>query len=156
VSVVNSNIFRTPTPAAGNGAVYAVIDGKVTAFALEDGRQVWQKAAGSRISSSLSLAHGLIYAGCSDGSIRAFSAADGRLVFHTKISEQSIFSSPALFADRIVVGTRAGKVFLLHAMTGEILAQDSTASGTPIHATPAVVDDAILIVSQGGVVVCYE
>lgn len=156
LAVVDESQFRTPTPAAGNGVVYAIQNGALTAFHQSSGDAVWQEKLRVKVTSSLSLANGLVYAGFADGSVRAFSAANGRQVFRSDVSEQAIFASPVLFADRMLVATRSGDVLLLHAMSGEVIARDNTLAGAPILATPAVTKDAILVINQNGKAVGYR
>jgi len=148
--------FLTPTPAAQDGVIYAVHGGRLSATASDDGKRLWSRTFDGAAASSVSLAWGMIYLGCTDGSVRAFSSHGGEPVFHSKISDMPVNASPVLFDGQLLAATGEGNLVLLDAWGGTELAVDRTLSGSPIDATPAVWGDGILAVNRDGLMACFE
>ena len=150
LAIAEPDSFLTSTPAAGNGKLFAVMDNHLVAFALNNGEELWRQALAAKVTSSLSLAYGMIVAGCADGSLRTFSTAAGQPVYTASLSSAPIFASPVVFGGRILVATEQGELLLLHAFTGALLAKDQTLAGAPIKSTPAVAGERIFAVNEKG------
>ena len=148
--------FLTPTPAAEQGVIYAAHGDRIRAVQTDDGALLWEREIGSSVASSVSLAWGTIYLGCTDGTVRAFSCRDGLPLFRASMGQGPIFASPVLFDGQLLVATGEGKLLLLDAFSGTVLAEDGRLSGTPIDATPAVWPGGILTVNRAGKMVCFE
>lgn len=153
---VTSQGFLTPTPAASGNVIYAANRDRIKAVSAADGALLWEREFDGQAASSVSLAWGTIYLGCTDGSVRAFSCEAGVPIFRAQLGENPIFSSPVLFDGQILAATGEGKLFLLDAFSGTILAEDHTLGDTPIDATPAVWPGGILVINRDGVMVCFE
>jgi outer membrane protein assembly factor BamB len=148
--------FLTPTPAVDRDVIYAAHGDRLRAVSADDGSLLWERGIDGTISSSVSLAWGTIYLGCSDGSVRAFSCRQGVPLFRARCGVNPIFASPVLFDGQLLAATGEGKIFLLNAFSGKVLAEDNTLAGTPIDATPAVWPGGILVINRDGVMACFE
>ena len=156
MSFVDDRRFLTPTPVVDGVKVIACSPGKIFAVNADTGATLWEKELKASISSSLSLAHGLVYAGGSDGLIYAFSSEDGGLAYARKISDKAVFASPVLFKDKILVATGEGRLLLLNAFTGKTVAQNQDLAGASIDSTPAVSGNYIFAINRKGVMACFE
>jgi len=148
--------FLTPTPAAVDGVIYTAGGNRVRGVNADDGEQLWERTFDGEISSSVSAAWGAIYFGCSDGTVRSFSCDGGEPIFSARLGELPIFASPVLSDGRLLAATGEGKLFLLDAFSGTVMAEDDTLAGSPIDATPAVWPDGILAINRDGDMVCFE
>ncbi len=148
--------FLTPTPAAANGVLYTAGSNRIRAVNADAGEQLWERTFDGEISSSVSVAWGAIYFGCSDGTVRSFNCDGGEPIFSAKLGTLPVFASPVLSGGRLLAATGEGKLFLLDAFSGTPLAEDDTLAGSPIDATPAVWPGGILAINRDGMMVCFE
>ncbi len=153
---VTSQGFLTPTPAASGNVIYAANRDRVKAVSAADGALLWERPFDGQAASSVSLAWNTIYLGCTDGSVRAFSCEGGVPIFSARLGQSPIFSSPVLFDGQLLAATGEGKLCLLDAFSGKVLAEDSTLAGTPVDSTPAVWPGGILAVNRDGAMACFE
>jgi len=153
---VSGRSFLTPTPSASGDLVFGVHGNRLRALSVFDGSLRWEQQLGVDPASSVSLAWGTLYLGCTDGSIRAFSAHDGAPLFTARVGREPVFASPVLFDGRLLAATGEGKLMLLNAFDGTVVAEDDTLAGAAIDATPAVWRDGILAVNRSGRLACFE
>lgn len=153
---VSGRSFLTPTPAASGDVIYSVHGNRLRAVSAADGSLRWERHIGADPASSVSLAWGTVYLGCTDGSVRAFSADGGTPLFTARLGREPVFASPVLFDGRLLAATGEGKLALLDAFSGAPLAEDDTLAGAAIDATPAVWRDGILAINRSGRMACFE
>ena len=156
LALVEGEGFLTPTPAADRKTVYAVLGKQLVAVSTDSGEVAWRTTLGYTPSTSLSLAYGLLYLGDERGRLHAHSAATGAASFAVGVSERSLIASPVVFRDKVLVATQEGLVKLVHCFSGKLVAENDALQGAPILATPAVDDQAILVVNKKGRLVCFE
>lgn len=148
--------FLTPTPASDGSTVFAVTDSGVGAVSAQTGKTLWKANLGTRVTSSVSMAYGLLYFGTNDGYLMAVSSKDGSPAFKAKVGEKAIFSSPIVFSGQVMIGTAEGKVMLCNAFSGDVIAEDASLKGTRITATPAVANAGILVINEAGKAALYQ
>ncbi len=156
LSLTDDRSFLTPTPAFGDGVVYAAYDGALHAARAEDGAAIWRRPLDRSPSSSISLAYGALFLGDADGYISAYAAASGAPIFTTKISDKPIFASPAIFNDKLLIATGEGRLMLLSCFSGDKLAEDGSLAGASIDGSPAVSEAGIVAINRAGKIAAYE
>lgn len=150
-----ANGFLLPTPASDGNVIYTTVAGGIGAFAL-DGTPLWQTRVNEELTSSLSLAHGQLYFGTRRGTLYITSVRDPDNPIVVSIGSGPVYASPVLFADKLVTCSPNGIVSLRNAFSGEAVSESDALSGSEIYATPAVTDDAILVIGGNGRLVCYR
>ncbi len=156
MSFVDDSTFLTPTPAAMDGVVYAVLDGALTAVQANSGKTIWQTPLKYKVSSSVSLANGMLYLGGADGHIYAHSTEDGVKAFSVRVSSKPLFASPVLFKDKILAATGEGSIKLINAFSGELVGESDALKGAGIDSTPAVSDQFIFAINRKGKMACFN
>ena len=58
--------------------------------------------------------------------------------------------------DLLLAATGEGKLALLDAFSGKMLAENDSLAGSPIDATPAVWENGILAINRTGEMVCFR
>ena len=136
--------------------VYAAHHNRIKALSADDGALLWEREFDVDATSSVSLAWGTLYIGCIDGTVRAFSCREGAPIFRTRLGQDPVFASPVLFDGQLLAASGEGKLYLLDAFSGKVIAEDDTLAGSPIDATPAVWKGGMLAINRTGAMVCYE
>lgn len=136
-------------------------DGNVYALDLESGRVRWQTDLGCRLRSSPAVADGTVYIGGTDGIVYAIDASTGAMLrrFQTEgatldfedvgFDRRSIMSSPAIVGDRLLVGSRDGRLYAFDRNTGAI---DWTSSHKTswVISSPTAADGEVFVGSSDG------
>jgi len=148
--------FLPPTPAIAEETVYAGNEKRLSAVTLRTGRTIWEADLPAKITSSVSLAHGLLYIGTADGRLEARSIEDGVLAFEITSGTKPILASPVLFADKVLIADAAGRLALHSAFSGARIASNDALLGQAVKSTPAVTDSCILVIGNKGRVVCFR
>jgi outer membrane protein assembly factor BamB len=84
--------------------------GRVYGLRLDSGTEVWNFTAPAPVASTPAILGGTAYVGCDDGSVYAFSAANGNLLWAANLSKYAsgddarVRSSPAVSAECLCVG----------------------------------------------------
>ena len=106
-------------PALHNGRLYAGdTTGRVTAVNAADGRVLWEKETGLRLSGGPGVAGGHLVLGSTDGDLIALSSADGRELWRIRTVTE-ILSVPTIGGDIVVVHTIDDSVLGYDLATGE-------------------------------------
>ncbi len=106
----------------------------------------WTASANDRISSSPTVANGVVYVGSDDHKLYAFDAKTGATLW-TATTGDKVFSSPAVATNGVVyVGSEDGKLYAFNAMTGAMLWASTT--GDSIVSSPAVANGVVYIDSR--------
>ena len=131
------------SPLVAGGVVYiGDQDGRVYAFAADDGRLRWSYDTGAPIKASAALAYGRIYVGNYGGSMYALSARTGRLVWRSA-GHGNFYATAAVDAGRVYVGSLDDRVYAFSARDGTQLWSFGT--GSYVYASPAVWDGLVLL-----------
>lgn len=110
------------SPVVADGRVYiGGRDGGLHAVDAQTGEAVWKfDTKGSWVLGSAAVAGNRLYFGTSDTNmLRAVDATTGESVFDTSLAT-CIYSSPALVAETIYIGTCGGLLFAVDATSGEV------------------------------------
>jgi outer membrane protein assembly factor BamB len=112
------------SPAVGGGKVYAVAlrgiaseTGRIAAYRVSDGRQLWSKALPSRAESSPLLKNGRLFFGSEDGTVYALNAKSGRTIWTYRASG-AVKGGPALANGTLYFGDYGGRAHAVSARTG--------------------------------------
>jgi len=135
--------FRGQTPLVHDKRVFLVSE-RGTLYCLDalGGRRLWQKDLGPEASSSAVAAEGRIY--LSHGkALLCYDARSGELVFRVDPPGASTLTAPALYGDRVFVGTDTKGLLCLDAVTG--MAVWTAALETEASCAPVVAAEGVLI-----------
>jgi len=107
-------------PTTGDGLVFLVEPGTLTARYAANGSIAWQLPLAEKLIVHLVFDNGWLVAATEGGEILAFRATDGRLIWRREIMSPA-HALPALAADRVYVPTDDGRIVALRVETGEPL-----------------------------------
>jgi outer membrane protein assembly factor BamB len=94
-----------------DGSVFAAsIDGNLTAFAADSGRQIWRHRSDLRLSTSPGIGEGTLVVGSLDGEVLAFNPDNGNERWRARISSE-VLARPAIARGIAVVRASDGRVF---------------------------------------------
>jgi outer membrane protein assembly factor BamB len=96
----------------------------------------------STIQSSPAVYRNLMFAGCNDGTLRAFDLLSGNVVWEQKLGGE-VFSSPAVENGLLVVGCNDFSVYCFDAYTG--LQRWKFPTGAAVMASPLIVGDTVYV-----------
>ncbi|MEE9493203.1 MAG: outer membrane protein assembly factor BamB [Gammaproteobacteria bacterium] len=135
-------------PAVSAGQV-TVADrgGRVMAFDLDSGSQLWKTDTGAALSAGPGVGEGLALVGTSDGELIAINTTDGSIAWRVPVSSE-ILALPAIYAGIVVMQTVDGNVSGYDSTTGERLwVFDRTVPVLTLRGTssPIIVDGIALI-----------
>lgn len=108
------------TPAVADGLAYVTTgetgdpnNGRVAAFATQNGARVWRSKMADYSTSSPALANGVLYAASYDTRVYAYNSATGARLWATRwrAIPRGINSSPAVVNGRVFVGSRDGRLY---------------------------------------------
>jgi len=106
-------------PALHNGRIYTGdASGRVTAVNAADGRVLWQKETGLRLSGGPGVDGGHLVLGSTDGDLIALSSADGRELWRIRTVSE-VLSVPAIGGNSLIVHTIDDSVLGYDLTTGE-------------------------------------
>ncbi|MDH7511014.1 MAG: PQQ-binding-like beta-propeller repeat protein [Methanolinea sp.] len=170
-------------PATGqtsNAAVFPVTDNPALARAREfrsdpantgiyddGGRRpvpafLWSCQTGARVTSSPSVAGGIVYIGSQDRNLYALNATTGEILWKYDTMERNdiVSSSPAVANGVVYIGGLKTKVHALDAYSGDLLWKYKvpirTTSRSGISSSPAVAGGTIFIANMDGVVYAFD
>ncbi len=150
VWAIEAEDYTHGTPAvAGEVAVAGSCDGRVYVVALSNGAVVARVEAGSHVPNSPAADTNLSVVRTYEGEMVAIEPRGGAIVWRTTLPGSApIFSSAALTADRLVVGTRCGWLSALRRQDGavawEFRARDA------IDASPVAAGGVVWVGSDDG------
>ena len=140
-------------PALHKGRIYAAdASGRVSAANASDGRVLWQKETGLRLSGGPGVDDGHLVIGSTDGELIALSSADGRELWRVRAVSE-ILSVPTIGGNTVVVHTIDDSVLGYDLTTGEERWRYSEPA--PIltlrgSSTPVIRDDSVIVGISGG------
>lgn len=138
-------------------------DGHLYAFDAASGRVRWSFDAGARIRSTPAVAAGLVVVGTMDGRVVAVDSASGVLrwsfatdgaahAFADKRNDTtSVFASPTIAGERVMVGSRDGNLYALELATGKLAWRSTHDGGSWILST--AFDGRTLYVGSGSALI---
>jgi len=104
------------TPAVAGSSVYvAAADGSVAR--IDDGAMIWRINAGQPLSAGVGSDGKLVVVGTAKGDVLAFSAADGKPLWQSRVSSE-VLAAPAVDDDGVAVKSGDNRVFLLERKDG--------------------------------------
>ena len=95
--------------ASGTDVVFANDGGQLFCLDMVTGKKKWVGTAGDRVNSAPAIGNGAAYFSGCDAHLRALTLADGKEVCDVDLGALSP-GSPALLADRVIVGTDRGRI----------------------------------------------
>ncbi|MGC4082016.1 MAG: PQQ-binding-like beta-propeller repeat protein [Vicinamibacterales bacterium] len=104
-------------PAAGDGLLYLAEAERITALQQTDGRVAWRLPFAAQLAVPLVWDNGWLIAADTSGTVFAFRATDGELIWRRDLGVR-VNASPALAADRVYVPLQDGRVVSLDVSTG--------------------------------------
>ncbi len=135
-------------PAVAQGAVYvASRSGRVAAYRLANGQELWVRHLDHRLSAGPAVGDGVVVVGTQRGRLVALAQARGKVLWHERLSS-FLLTPPAVSANRVVVLASDGGIAAFSARGGRLLWSVST--GLP-HlvvrggAAPLVVGKTVLV-----------
>jgi outer membrane protein assembly factor BamB len=106
------------TPAILDGSVYAAgLDGTVTRFDAESGRQLWRVAAGKKLSAGVGVGSGLVLVATRKGEVLAYDQ-NGNALWQARVSSE-VLSAPQAAEGLVVVRAADGQIYGLDARDGK-------------------------------------
>lgn len=105
-------------PAVGNGLVYVLEADAISALVEADGVVKWRVPFSEPLSVPLLWDSGWLVAATVSGTVLAFRADDGRLMWRHEIAG-GIRAEPAIADDRVYLSTQMGQVIALQVATGK-------------------------------------
>jgi outer membrane protein assembly factor BamB len=97
----NAHGFIDSAPAVANGVVYFASSGFIFASDARTGALLWKDAIPGNTGSSVAVANQVVYVGTQIGTLRAYDAATGNLLFESATGGASFTGSPVV-ADGVV------------------------------------------------------
>ncbi len=144
------------SPSIANGIAYfGSQDKNIYAVDGRSGSLIWKFTTGERIASSLAIENGRVYSGTDDGYVYCLDAYNGSLIWKTFAGGDipanfaaavKLRSSPMIVNGSVYVGALDNKTYCINAENGNVTWTFETKG--PITSSPAVVDDAVYVVSQ--------
>jgi len=112
-----SYINGTPGVADGK-VVFGSCDAKVRILSIADGELLTEVDAGSYIPGSPAISEGYAYVANYGGELHRIEIATGRVAWTYRNEDAPIFSSPAVWGDRVVFGARDNRVYCISRQDG--------------------------------------
>ena len=130
--------------ASGSDIVFANDGGQLFCLDMETGKKKWVGTAGDRVNSAPAIGNGAAYFSGCDAHLRALALADGKEVCDVDLGALSP-GSPALLADRVIIGTDLGHIVCFSPDGKQKLwSFDKVVEDAMVASTPAVVDGVVV------------
>ena len=139
------------SPAVAGNIVYVgcYTDGKVYAYATNNGALKWSAATGGAIFSSPVVSNGIVYAASYDGKLYAWDAVTGASKWTaTTTAGSSITASPAVSNGIVYIGSFDHMVYAFNAATGALIWKYPT--GSTVEGSPIVANGTVYVGSDDG------
>lgn len=108
-------------PAVTGETVYAVAgDGRLAAYAREDGSRRWQRDTGLPLSAGPVAAFNQLFVGTREGELVALSAADGTVAWRLAAGGE-VLAPPVVDGDRVLAKNAGGRVIAVNRTDGAVL-----------------------------------
>jgi outer membrane protein assembly factor BamB len=113
-------------PAVAGGAVYvASRSGRVAAYRLKDGHELWVRHLGRRLSAGPAVGSGIVAVGTQRGELVALAQSGGRVLWRARLAS-FLLAPPAVADGRVVALASSGQVAAFSARRGRPLWTVST------------------------------
>jgi outer membrane protein assembly factor BamB len=112
----------TIQPAVGAGRVFVAEPGGLTALGEAEGIAEWQRPFADALAAPLGWDNGWLIAATESGSIHAFRASDGELIWRNEIGARAN-ARPVLAGDRVYIAAANNRVVALQLENGETVWQ---------------------------------
>jgi outer membrane protein assembly factor BamB/LysM repeat protein len=116
--------------------------GDSTSTAPNANQTLWSYATGGGVSSSPTIANGMVFVGSGDGKVYALNAYTGAFVW-SYATEGAVESSPAVANGMVFVGSDNGAIYALNSSTGVLVW--SRSSGWEVESSPAVANGMVFV-----------
>ena len=146
-------IWSTPT-IDGDRLFIGSFDNKLYALSAADGSKKWEFETGGAIAATPLVYNNTVYVGSFDRYLYALNTEDGSLRWKF-MGESWFWAKPVVYDNVIYAGSLDGKVYILHAETGDEIV-DAIDLGSPISASPVVVNSSVIFASQQGAVYALD
>ena len=141
-----SDIAAGPVIESGS-AIVKNYSGRTVAFDLKAGRELWAKSSGGMATPAAS--GGFLFDVDSDNVASAYGAKTGKTIWSTKLEPEkgARVLSPLLVNNQLLAAFSSGELIKLDPYTGKLISSENIAP--QIDATPIVVGDVLVIISNG-------
>jgi outer membrane protein assembly factor BamB len=142
-------------PIVARGRVFvATHRGSVWALEAGSGTPVWRFRAAGPFLQAPACADGRVIAACTDGTLNALAAEDGRMLWCVFAGHGGFSASPVIADGVAHVGTRAGDLMAVALASGRLLWK--AALGAPVRQTAAVADGRVFVTAEDLHVHCLD
>lgn len=143
-----NRVYDRLQPAIAAGRLYSAnANGKLYAFDLKSGQQLWQQTFDLTISAAAGLNEQTLFAGTNKGEVLALNRNDGALQWRVTLSSE-VLAPPAATAAQVIVRCVDGSVYALNAENGQQLWRyQGTVPALSLRgeSTPVITGDNVLI-----------
>jgi len=155
---------RSSSPVVSENTVYLAAGNFIQAYQAKSGHMKWGISLRTAITSTPAVANGILYVGCRNGKLYAFTTA-GKLKWSTPVDLGApIYGSPIIAGDTVIVGANKGTLIAVDAETGALkwtytILPSSTnykVKSVDITASPAVSNGALYILADDGVLYAFR
>ena len=140
-------------PAYAGGTIFIGSDGgRVHAVNARNGKSRWVASSYSRFGrreyfyATPTVAYGRVYAPNTDGTVYAFGAGSGRLLWANHVGTY-VYTAPAVWRRKVYVGTYDGRVYALDAATGDQVWRQGAPAA--VHGAPTILDGLVYFAACG-------
>jgi len=143
---------------AGEGVYVADLQGRVFAYAPENGALQWRKKTDDNITGGVYAGNGVMLYGTREGEAVALSMSSGEELWRQQLSSE-ILALPAVDTNMAVFQIPDGQVFALDTLTGEVLWQYEDIAPSLIlrgTATPVIAAGQVFVAFASGKVAALE
>jgi len=149
-----NNYLNGSAAIIGDRAFVGGCDGKLYAFELPTGKLLWASEIGGYVAGAVAADVEAVYLGHYQNEVVAVNLEEGTIRWKYKGRNFPYVSSPALLADRLILGCRDRNVIALDRNTGELLW--ATRTGSRVDGSPLVIGDAAFIGSDDGRIYAFD
>ena len=142
-----------PIVVVGNELYAGSYQGALAALALESGDIIWLTEAS--IYSGMAVSDDAVFVSQADGTVMALSRFTGREIWKKENLLNRYPTAPAIVGNSIVIGDLEGYLHWLNKESGETQQRISIGSDK-ISSAPIVVDDTVLVQTDGGDLVAVK
>jgi len=154
-----------------NGMLFVVAENsKLVCLDAKTGKVIWRKSTSQNIRSAPTAANGKVFVTNSNNETKVFDAKTGQKLWeHTGVEETIAIlggASPAVQGKIVVVGYSSGELVAINTESGRVMwsealvpssSSDNGMSLIPaIHASPVIDGNKVYVISNGGVMACFD
>ena len=147
-----------PTAILGSSIYAANVDGRVIAFSLDKGRELWDIDLETPISSGVGAAQSKVFVGTTNAEVIALDAESGNEIWRTSLTGE-VLSPPQSNGRVVAVQTQDGKIFGLNSEDGsQVWMYDNAIPALTLRgtATPVITDTAVYAGFASGKIIALD